>query len=1110
MKKHSTCFDKFWHHHIILVLAASILSTLTVSGQAQADEPTSEIVPIKRFAQTGPSNMVVTGNTLGLSYDKTAPNCRGTGNGIGTFMSMDPTLIDDAPVCSINGMAWDFGTTHDWTKNGSSAVLTILDDKGRDISSEANILHAELIWAGSFNDKDSESLKSMLNESVRIRCESTGDELLVAPSADTQKIIEAIDYNNLGVAFNLYYYINSNEVTAFIARNGAGTYSVNGIPAVERAVNDTNAAGWTLAVAYAHQSLATRNITLYVGGDYLHQNDTNDYLIDGFCAPDSGDLSGKVYLSAMEGDASYGGDTIKIAQHATSSNWHTLHGPNNPANNFFASQINGSDGLLDTRGLNGTRNHQAIDSSSSTVLASASTVGARQGWDITTLALANDYLSNGQESAVIRATTLIDSFVPTLVGFQIDVNAPNFMGSTLEITPAVPQANERTTATLRLPNTGNAVANTTAVFILSPEYSVLTPNASCREQYIPSGGYSLLYNVCSIDVGQVGIGQTKTASIDLMLPPDAVNYINMGTFVIYGEISFDYTSCQGGQSMSGRYLGESSTSHTFRYPLVGPEITSKPLGHGQVEYTVTIYNYGDGPATALTLDIDIDNDVTRFVKDSLKINGVTQPGATLTFMNESTVGNGYLAGYDYDTHTMDAYTVTFVLEATADNASFTVTATADPDTSSGPLPNATTSITSMIGACGNGTRTDDEACDDGNAVDGDGCSSHCTVEDGYACIDDGDGGSHCGDDPDGDELPTDYENEIGTDPLNPDTDGDGIKDGTEVNGENPTNPLDPDSDDDGLCDGSNAVSGVCDKGEDTNNNGKIDVGETDPNKDDTDGDGIKDGTEVNGENPTDPLHPDTDNDGLCDGSNAVDDICASGEDTNNNGKIDDGETDPNKADTDGDGILDGTEINGDNPTNPLDPDTDNDGLCDGSQAVLGECRSGEDKNDNGTIDNGETDPNKADTDGDGILDGTEVYGINPTNPLDPDTDNDGLCDGSKAVSDTCASGEDKNNNGKIDDGETDPNKADTDNGGINDGTEITLGTDPLQACDDMGTCDNTNDDEEHEIVPSGTATEESCACDSVMRPTTNHYPVLASLLALLGGVLISLRRRREN
>ena len=120
------------------------------------------------------------------------------------------------------------------------------------------------------------------------------------------------------------------------------------------------------------------------------------------------------------------------------------------------------------------------------------------------------------------------------------------------------------------------------------------------------------------------------------------------------------------------------------------------------------------------------------------------------------------------------------------------------------------------------------------------------------------------------------------------------------------------------------------------------------------------------------------------------DTCASGEDTNNNGKIDDGETDPNKPDSDSDGIPDGIEKTGDNPTDPSKPDTDGDGLCDGSLAVEGVCASGEDMNNNGKVDDGETDPNKTDTDSDGIPDGVEKTGQNPTNPTKADTDDDGL------------------------------------------------------------------------------------------------------------------------
>jgi len=199
-----------------------------------------------------------------------------------------------------------------------------------------------------------------------------------------------------------------------------------------------------------------------------------------------------------------------------------------------------------------------------------------------------------------------------------------------------------------------------------------------------------------------------------------------------------------------------------------------------------------------------------------------------------------------------------------------------------------------------------------------------------------------------------------------------------------TDPYTADTDSDGLIDGM----------EDFNHNGVVDSGETNPCNHDTDGDGILDGVEDANHNrvvdpgETDPLDQDTDNDGIEDGV----------EDANRNGVFDTGETDP------------------------LDRDTDDDGIPDGV----------EDANRNGLVDPGETDPRIADTDGDGIQDGTELgytlADIGPdtdtsifqpdldpsttTDPLDPDTDGDGLPDGE----------EDLNRNGRMDPGETDPNR----------------------------------------------------------------------------------------
>jgi hypothetical protein len=127
-----------------------------------------------------------------------------------------------------------------------------------------------------------------------------------------------------------------------------------------------------------------------------------------------------------------------------------------------------------------------------------------------------------------------------------------------------------------------------------------------------------------------------------------------------------------------------------------------------------------------------------------------------------------------------------------------------------------------------------------------------------------------------------------------DSDGDGLADNLETIMCTKVN--DADTDEDGILDGV----------EDGNQNGRVDIGETDPCEVDTDGDSIQDGTELGftladiGEDTdqsifeedfdpattTDPLNQDTDGDGVSDGT----------EDYNHNGRVDPAEEDPNAFD----------------------------------------------------------------------------------------------------------------------------------------------------------------------------------------------------------------------
>ncbi|MBN1149437.1 MAG: PD40 domain-containing protein [Anaerolineales bacterium] len=182
-------------------------------------------------------------------------------------------------------------------------------------------------------------------------------------------------------------------------------------------------------------------------------------------------------------------------------------------------------------------------------------------------------------------------------------------------------------------------------------------------------------------------------------------------------------------------------------------------------------------------------------------------------------------------------------------------------------------------------------------------------------------------DADGDGLTDQEEAERGLDPNKPDTDADGLLDGEEVKVYN-TAPKKPDTDADRLLDGE-----------------EVKLHGTDARNPDTDNDGLSDGDELR-THGTDPKNPDTDRDNLSDGS-----------------EVGVYKSDPKNPDSDGDTWIDGDEVR--IGTSPTDPDSDNDRLMDGNESPLRAC----------------PDPLNPDSDGDGIIDGLDPNPCNPANPL---------------------------------------------------------------------------------------------------------------------------------
>lgn len=304
-------------------------------------------------------------------------------------------------------------------------------------------------------------------------------------------------------------------------------------------------------------------------------------------------------------------------------------------------------------------------------------------------------------------------------------------------------------------------------------------------------------------------------------------------------------------------------------------------------------------------------------------------------------------------------------------------------------------------------------------------------------------------DTDDDCAPDGFEVYLGRDPTekdprDEDSDDDGLDDCDEL--EHRTDALAPDTDGDGLCDGGggDACEGRDLTGSTTTSGalGEVHDYGSDPKDEQSDGDGIDDGSEavVHGTDPTvvdtdddglddrqeirvtrsDGTAADTDGDGLRDGHEAdlwldedpnadsLDDLPTldydrDGDavlwdsDSDGDGLSDkeefEGPTSPRLSDSDGDGYDDG------NDPGPTEADSDGDGLSDEFEESWGSDPNDPDTDDDGLDDDEEwwhgTDPNDPDTDDDGLDDGEEVHWYN-TDPNDDDTDGDGCPDGDDA------------------------------------------------------------------------------------------------------------------
>lgn len=952
------------------IVALAAAGTL-VHGEAMAQESV--------YSATLRGELIVTGNTLGLDADSGA--APGQGGSIGTFIA-NPQTQSNAQEGS-----YPVGTTADFNLNGSEAVL--------DLPEGAAIVKAELVWACSTQQGGLPGTPVTTPASVNLTL-PTGAQQTVSPVGENTSLTL--------LRSNYRYYQRWADVTGAVSVGGPGRYMVSRVAGTQFVDgNYLSACGWALYVIYEHPDLPMRNINLWMVGQEVRDDDNDmcpcsaEIEVSGFCTPvEAGAAQGRMVVTSMEGDARFTDDQLLIADPLYPGDFYPLSGPNNAFDNFFASQINGDDGLIDTRGTFGSRNHQvSIDPYDFTSSVSLVT-GARQGWDIATIALNDDVdnpyvLENGQSTTTLIATTggidaEGDDYIINAIGLAIDFASPD-LGGLHQSGEDITWIGDELTFTVTLVNEGSGSADSVHFCYQASSNASLLEMAVDGQIISGVTAAALAPSACAatggVAIGGFAPGDTREITLryhvdSLVAAPNALDKVT-GTPSWRLEWS---PPCSNAVTEADHQAGA-----TVEVPgvLLQANLAVSPSGLAMTDdvltYTLEIDNIGSGDAPAGVMARLPVPAGTSYVAGSTTLNGqaIADAGGAMPFAAGRLVNSpGEPAGA---IAAGTRATITFRVRVTADAATtISETGYVDPD-GSGPQPErpSNTVLTQV-----EGPGDDDQDLD--GIPDGD---DNCVLtwnplqENNYdqsgfnpAAVDEGDA---CDD-----------------------TDGDGILDGDEDldhDGPEPTetNATLADTDGDGLCDGAIKVAPCVGFEDRDGDQDPLDWGlrETNPIDPDTDDDGICDGAQAGGQclggeltQGTDPLQTDTDGDGLCDGPGGGDwDLsrCVGSE-------------------PGADGVYDaGTD------TNPADSDTDDDGLCDGFQNGATDCQGFEDEDgdrdpgDFNGIDDPETDPLSADTDEGGVNDGIEVLTQN-TNPRDRcegdlvnceegDIDQDGIPDG---------------------------------------------------------------------------------------------------------------------
>lgn len=439
---------------------------------------------ILRFSTITRGAITFTGNSLGISRTSrfSAACTPGTADAIGSFMINNPNSVCGTVPSS---PATGGGTTNMYVMNFSANSLVLPPG--------STVVYAELVWGGTYliNTPGGEDLSARLNDPVRFS--TPAGMFNIQPETFFNYAVNI--QGDLG-------YVRSANVTALVTGGGAGTYGAGRIVGtLVPDPNTTSFAGWSLGVVYVNASLPYRSMNLYVGNVPIQSvSPPVNEMLGNFQTPSTGPITGRLLVSAQEGDAAITGDFVRFGP--TLANLTTIPQPAGFTNNFFQSLIYDDNGNINPTATFGDRNPIPGQPGSNII------EGNRQGWDISNVSISNS-LVNGQTSAAIQFGTNGDGYTVNLLAIQIDNIPPTLLVEKTSF-PETVTVGEEIVYTIVVSNDGDSPLVNTV--LTDP----LPAGVTFQSVQTTQGSGSFAGGIVTVNIGTIPIGQSVTVNITVL------------------------------------------------------------------------------------------------------------------------------------------------------------------------------------------------------------------------------------------------------------------------------------------------------------------------------------------------------------------------------------------------------------------------------------------------------------------------------------------------------------------------------------------------------------------------------------------------------------------